>query len=55
MKKLYCEYCGALLEEGCGCHKELQREHNDHMIDVEELQMMNSYQDDLIGSYRSEQ
>ena len=35
MKKLYCEYCGELLDDGCDCAREAEQE---HMALIEELE-----------------
>jgi len=38
MKKLYCEYCGELLEDGCNCAQEAA-DRTQHLIeDLEERQ-----------------
>ena len=54
MMKMYCPYCGKLLEEGCECERLAYEEHESMMEEVEERQLRDAWQQDLIDLYRFE-
>ena len=54
MKKLYCQYCGQLLDDGCNCARELQEAEEELIEQLEERDLMYAPQQDLIDSYRFE-
>lgn len=56
MKKLYCEYCGKPLEEGCDCERQAQEE-SERFIDEYESRpdvAYGWYQQDMIDLRRME-
>jgi len=44
MKKRYCEYCGALLSDGCDCEKEIEQEKEELIEELENRQEL-AYQE----------
>lgn len=43
MRKQYCEYCGARLDEGCNCARELAEYEVDFIEELEERQHANGF------------
>ena len=56
MKKLYCPYCGELLEENCNCEYEVEKERNEIIEELEERQEKSGFYafQDILEMYRSE-
>ncbi len=56
MKKLYCEYCGRPLSDGCDCQRGAAEEHERFLRDYESDPMVNDgwCQQDVIDMYRRE-
>lgn len=56
MKKLYCEYCGELLEENCNCLRELAEEKAEFLENYKNsLETQHGWtQQDAIDSWRNE-
>ena len=54
MKKLYCPYCGQLLEEGCDCEREAAEYERERFAELEERSLENAWQQDIIDLYRFE-
>lgn len=50
MKKLYCEYCGMLLSDGCDCLKDIEDEKNDLIEELEQRQSDIYILEDLMNS-----
>ena len=57
MKKLYCEYCGELLENGCDCAREAEEERERTIEELEERQHDSGFYafQDTMEIYRREQ
>lgn len=43
MKKLYCPYCGELLENGCDCEREAEEAEFELIEELEERQHQNGF------------
>ena len=54
MTKIYCPYCGNLLEEGCECDRLAAEDYEAMVEELEERQLRTAYQQDLIDLYRFE-
>lgn len=56
MQKLYCEYCGRLLSEGCECHIIAAQDYEEFLTNYECDPMINYGwgQQDMIDMYRRE-
>jgi hypothetical protein len=56
MKKLYCEYCGRPIAEGCNCLEAAEEEHKRFLEEYESdpLVTYGWYQQDVIDMYRGE-
>ena len=56
MKKIYCPYCGELLENGCDCEREAFEEHERFVEEVEERQHKSGFYafQDMLEMYRNE-
>ena len=54
MKKMFCPYCGELLENSCDCEREAAEAEADLIEKLEERQMMTEWQQDLIDMHRYE-
>lgn len=56
MKKLYCPYCGAPLDENCGCEYEAECERQELIEELEERQYQSGFYafQDMLEMYRSE-
>jgi hypothetical protein len=57
VKKLFCQYCGELLENGCNCERELAEAHEQFIEDYENSPETQRgwAQQDLIEMHRMEQ
>jgi hypothetical protein len=57
MRKLYCEYCGEMLDFNCGCLRELEEERKQFIEDYENSPetLYGWAQQDLIDMRRREQ
>ena len=55
MKKRYCPYCGQLLDERCGCEREVAEAEAELIEELEERQLHTAWQQDLIDMHRYEQ
>ena len=56
MKKLYCPYCGAPLDENCGCEYEAECERQELIEELEERQHQSGFYafQDMLEMYRRE-
>ena len=56
MKKMFCEYCGELLSNGCDCHLALEELAKSALEDYyNDLEVQRGWaQQDLIDTYRRE-
>lgn len=56
MKKIYCPYCGELLENGCDCEREAVEEHERMIEEIEERQHEAGFYafQDMLEMYRNE-
>ena len=56
MRKLYCPYCGELIENGCNCEAEAAESEEEFIEQLEERQHKNGFYafQDMIEMYRNE-
>ena len=56
MRKLYCPYCGELIENGCNCEAEAAEAEAEFIEQLEERQHKNGFYafQDMIEMYRNE-
>lgn len=56
MKKLYCPYCGDLIESGCECERYAAEEMEERIKDYENSPLIHEgwHQQDIIDMYRRE-
>lgn len=56
MKKLYCQYCGELLEDGCNCEREIAEYEAEQIEEIEERQHQSGFYafQDAMEMYRNE-
>ncbi|MEF9983736.1 MAG: hypothetical protein RR806_07875 [Oscillospiraceae bacterium] len=56
MEKLYCPYCGELLENNCGCEREIAEQQEELVAEIEERQHQSGFYafQDVMENWRNE-